>query len=509
MGFSLFKGIFSDRVDKFLKGVRQQDEDAVSEFINHKKIDVNARRKGSESALYIAVSIPDNFSIIKELIDAGADIDYKSLTNNTTVLDQAIESNNIEAVGYLLEYGVNPFTVDDYGMTPLARAINRSEPHGSELIESLIEGVKSINSLPKTLQINDVFLNNDIPRFNCSPLYMAIMQNNEPAALSLINHGADVSKSSLGNSLILVAAYVVSNPNILDALIRNGAEYKSSDIDFLVYSIQIGAVEVLKAYLSSGDFEEGVDLQSLTLESLNYGNFKAVKLLLDQGVDLQSMAKDSYNDIVFSAIRGGNLEILEYLSGENFCFDIKSLNNGYTLNIASSDGGVDVVKFLVHKGCDVNYDAGLYGTPLIQAIKSMNYDVMHFLLSSGAQINESFIEEVYNIIGYHTLNNNNYLNNPDFVDWYKVHRLYNNNPIARSVANELATKEPKFQDFLKQVKLVRGESSINDSMNFDNIIGSKKDVLHALSQKAHDFHKEIEGDSFLNSLGLESNYSDM
>lgn len=75
---------------------------------------------------------------IKETLDAGVPINYKSKFGGKTALMERASSNDIEELKYLLEHGANPRLRDNRGYTALHYAIE-SEKASPEIVRLLVK----------------------------------------------------------------------------------------------------------------------------------------------------------------------------------------------------------------------------------------------------------------------------------------------------------------------------------------------------------------------------------
>lgn len=151
--------------------------------------------------------------------------------------------------------------------------------------------------------------------------------------------------------------------DILKVLLENGAK------DFyggLVGSCQIGNIDIVKLMISHGanQFNEG-------LKNACYGgNIEIVKLMISHGAD-------DWNGGLLCAVRKGYKEIVKLLLSKN----IDNLDNilDNILTLACFHEHIDIVKLIVEKGCNFNWDAALksaYG----------NTEIMTFLILSARTI---------------------------------------------------------------------------------------------------------------------------
>ncbi len=74
-----------------------------------------------------------NIDLIKERIEAGADINYQNRNGETPIL-AAIKKESISAVSYLIEQGANSNCKDNYENTPLEYAVEFNSKEIAELL---------------------------------------------------------------------------------------------------------------------------------------------------------------------------------------------------------------------------------------------------------------------------------------------------------------------------------------------------------------------------------------
>ncbi|MBO5996986.1 MAG: ankyrin repeat domain-containing protein [Alphaproteobacteria bacterium] len=127
---------------------------------------------------------------------------------------------------------------------------------------------------------------------------------------------------------------------------------------------------------------------SVLMEAVKDGDIKAVRMILRHNPNLEIAEYDNKEKAIHLAAETGNIAIFKILMnekkkrGEAFDIDEKSQKCGYTsLHIASDNGDLEMVKFLIHAGADVNKRT-MYGrTPAILAVANEKMDVYNYLAS--------------------------------------------------------------------------------------------------------------------------------
>ncbi|KAF8155121.1 ankyrin repeat-containing domain protein [Mycena galopus ATCC 62051] len=81
----------------------------------------------------------------------------------------------------------------------------------------------------------------------------------------------------------------------------------------------------------------------------------------------------------------GDLEMVKYLIEHGA--DLNINHQGTALKCASSHGKLEVVKFLIEHGADPNINDFAYGTPLHAASQSGELAIVKYLIENGADPN--------------------------------------------------------------------------------------------------------------------------
>lgn len=115
------------------------------------------------------------------------------------------------------------------------------------------------------------------------------------------------------------------------------------------------------------------------LQALCTGNMEAVKKLIDQ---IPILRKDLGDErLMIEAASSGSIETLKLLQQQYGEEGAKHLPRGIVM--AASNGHIDMVKFLLENGADVNSSDG---SPLHFAAYNDKRDMVLFLLENGADI---------------------------------------------------------------------------------------------------------------------------
>ena len=324
----------TDNNTALIKAIHKGDASLVSSLLA-KGADPNTEYEYSNgnraSALCLSIIVYPNDEIAKLLIEAGADVNYRSISGDAEVpvLSHAIRKGNVNMVKFLLRSGADPN----------CQRIFKSGGFSSALMGSI---------------------------FN--------YPNDEIAKL-LIGAGADVNcvDSSNGRNLpILHGAIIKGNFEITQLLLHNGADPNSE----LVYA-------------------NGDRTSALSLSIVQYPNYEIAKLLIGAGADVNYIQHQGNLriPILFSAIPKGNVKMMSHLLSNGADPNAQATNTSGTFRSSALQSSISrcqndiIAKMLVNAGADVNCIEKKDGceTPLLaSAIYKGNVEMVDFLLSKGA-----------------------------------------------------------------------------------------------------------------------------
>ncbi|WP_128895842.1 ankyrin repeat domain-containing protein [Longirhabdus pacifica] len=225
----------------------------------------------SETALMLAVA-RENTSLVKVLLDAGADPNIATTYRGETALMYAVELHNVEITKLLLDAKADVNQQMENGVTPLI--ITAKVAGDPTIAEMLIEAGAMIDHRDEKEKTALMW--------NLDSL---IIGSN--IAYTLIEAGADVNTTYKDNFLEgftpLTVAVVINNMHsvtgtqLIEAMLNNGADVNAPD----------GSISSALLY-ASYDFGYGID-------------FEVIQMLLDHGADPQ--LKDENGDTILDYIK--------------------------------------------------------------------------------------------------------------------------------------------------------------------------------------------------------------
>ena len=344
-----------------------------------------------------------NLEVSRHLIsDLGADVNAKG-GDSWTPLHRATRNRNVEVLRYLASVpGVDVNAQDKAGKTPLdianteaKKAILRAAGGTATPIVDIFEAAEkgTVNDVKRFLD-QGVDVNTKNPAVNTplersTPLHLAAWRNADVEVTKyLVSKGADVNaKDRFGYTPL----YRAADAGSLD-VVKYLVTVKNIDLNVKANTRQTALdaarTEEKKAIIRAAGGTSGKDI----FEASSKGTVNEVQYFLDQGIDVNS--KDGNNDtpLHLAAWQNSDVEVTKYLVSKGADVNAKGSMVGMTplLNAARFNRNVDVVKHLVSQGADVNAKSGSSGnTPLHwSALVNPNPEVLKYLVTvRGVDVN--------------------------------------------------------------------------------------------------------------------------
>lgn len=149
----------------------------------------------------------------------------------------------------------------------------------------------------------------------------------------------------------------------------------------------------IRHHLGDRGFQKAVDkgiLEELSpknvlISAAKSGSLKYIKYALSKGANVNYKRYDGYSSIIY-AIDFGFLEIVKFLIEKGA--DMDAIDNGWTpLLRAAYFGRIEIFKYLVEHGADINQVQASTGwTPLMYAARRNCYQLVKYLVELGADV---------------------------------------------------------------------------------------------------------------------------
>lgn len=374
--------------------------------------DVDGRNSDGDTPLHSAASFNGNPSIISLLLELGADINARNRFDDAPLHNAAEHNYNPSVISLLLELDADVNARNRSDDTPLHKAAEHN--NNVEITVALIAGGADINAIG--------FLGSTV-------LNDAATNENSDVLVAVINSGADVSQGSSGSrdtALHSVAAASDPDPTLIDILLDAGidinepgiwdqtplhkAAYFNRPLAFIRALIDAGA------NINAKDFELLTPCQ-LSLESTFSGfdnnNANAVQDLicpkgvrtprqfaemistdpevinfLIQGWGDNELTTNGKSPLHYAAESSEDRNAIDTLLKAGIEPNPRDFTDWTPLHLAARNNPyADVLRALIEGGADVNAKEGFRRTPLKMAIEhNPDLFVIIALLEGGADI---------------------------------------------------------------------------------------------------------------------------
>ncbi|MHC4540586.1 MAG: ankyrin repeat domain-containing protein [Planctomycetota bacterium] len=332
----------------------------VVEVLIARGADVDIKEKKDKIPLFLAME-RDRQDIALLLVNVGADI-HATADRGETLLHRAALLGHCEVAKALLDRGFDVNLLRGYGWTPLHRAVR-----GYVLKDSHVDMVKLLVARGAAIDKKDVR--------GCTPLNIAtesimISSQGEPPLYRivkfLISEGADINSKSRHGWPALHWAVGTAQKDFVELLISKGAEIDSTDWN--------GNTPLHWAVKKHRESRESLATSGVNIKVRASGGSAAANESLRQ-----SMA--SFNLRIADTMK----DVAVLLIAKGADVNAKNKDGDTPLIEAAKGADLEIVKLLVAGGADVNAKGNNGVTPLQNAARYGRADILELLSATAAQ----------------------------------------------------------------------------------------------------------------------------
>ncbi|MDF3047405.1 MAG: hypothetical protein K0R73_523 [Candidatus Midichloriaceae bacterium] len=365
--YAVSNNIFNQEEILDLLMSRNLEEDefkVISRWVQEGKISIENRK---EFFLINAIHFGD-VALISKLIDLGINLS-SHLTNGKLPISIAVDAKQKDVLDLLIKNGCDINQVFQNGKTLLFEAVTSKNLAAIELL------------IKKGADVNQKFTHDE------TLLFEAIRQESLEVVEILVKNGADVNaKNNLDLiyyfntplekvlSLIREAEYqnqqeaVSRNLKIMEVLLANKADYKSSHIAQIIINLDIKVSSKILELINDPIYFLSFITDPKTYPNYFEANPLAAQLILQQAEEYEkSLPEDAEERRALNGLKQLTLE-------KQFFSAIKK-------------NDLELIKKLLESGVDINCKNYFGETPLIALIPKFNEEIFEFLLENGADIN--------------------------------------------------------------------------------------------------------------------------
>lgn len=340
----------------------------VNTLINE-KADINARTIHKDTALHMAAE-GNHKAVVVILINNGADVKAVNETHSSALLC-AVKHGHKEIVDILLAKGVD---INDNG--------------GAALMTAIIEGHKSM--VEAFLNIKDINL--DVRDYNGDTLlHLAVINGNWNIGNILIKKGAQIDAVNYKDITPLAEAVFFGNIKFVNILLEHGADINITKPDPL---LQVAVLErhpdIVETLLRRGARPVKDEDGRTPLEiAISTGQLHIVQILFqfDTDIDINAPGLNRYSFLHMAAMFG-NLEIVKYLVKRGANIDAKIPHGSKKpIHLAARYGHVKCVEFFLEAGMNIEDAEGAGFTVLHYAAIWGKAELAKFLIKKFGNVN--------------------------------------------------------------------------------------------------------------------------
>ena len=186
---------------------------------------------------------------------------------------------------------------------------------------------------------------------------------------------------------VLMRAARSGHVNVVDALLKAGADVNRADTDgntALIHASVKGQVDCVKSLIKAGaDVNTVSRYQTALIVAAEGGHFACVEALIHAGADINK--GNCGKSAIISAAENDYGAVVKYLVDKGAC--VHAYGNEKVLLKVAMKGNLEVIKYIVRAGADINETNEDSETALFQAVKINCPEAIKCLAEAGVREN--------------------------------------------------------------------------------------------------------------------------
>lgn len=311
-------------------------------------------------------------------------LQFKNITKKYKNAKKEFKKDLINFIHEFIKYNVKEEYLEKY----ILFLFEKYDPN--EIISEMLDLKGNVYNTIHNINSIKIFLDDDLDeKFiyeNCTPEYF------------LKNKHLDKRKLKNNDKMTKLLNQLDTYGNILNQKLEIGHSIKkylkySNDInETFIETVKSGYVKNVKhAYNYGADIHHDHNL-ALTL---SFSSHK--EDIFEFLIKKYNNINDNYiRYLLLSTYTDKNLKLIKLLIG-NRSIDVELLNKSLIKYV--NEGEIEIVKFLIEKGADVNYRENINEhNPLQLSIKQNHYQIVKYLVKNGAIINDENTNSLNNLM---------------------------------------------------------------------------------------------------------------
>ncbi|WP_375333842.1 ankyrin repeat domain-containing protein [Candidatus Tisiphia endosymbiont of Xenochironomus xenolabis] len=351
---------------------------AIAEYIfNHPKFNNTVIDNFGYGYLHWVLEFKDVSWVEKVLNKGGIDINHQD-AKGLTALSWCAHYNLPQIIKFLLDNGANSLILSKDGAFPIHEAV---ATEALEVIKALINYDKTIVDKGDEKKV----------------LWFTAQEGKLEAVKTLLQLGANINAINAVNGMPpLHVAMQKKHPEVAEELLARGADVNIVDAGgwiALHWGVNLEDINIVKNILTKGTNINAKSIVGVTplFCAVSNGNKLITELLISKQADSNIPSNEGTLPWHIASFKGF-IEIMKILAPTILDIDYKTTNSEqYTaLWLASQQGHVDIVKWLIDKGADINAIRQSDGRTVLQAaICKEQLQVVECLIANGVNINKA------------------------------------------------------------------------------------------------------------------------